>query len=276
MMKMSPMIRESGGPSTSPTAANGVVLSPWVSWSPQEYLADYYRFVEPDEIETIRFISQASRRLKEPANILVFGCGPTLHHVFPIAPYASEIHLADYLPGNLDQIRAWIEQRAPYHDWSAFVRYTLQCEGVAEPDHDDVSSREAMVRRKITRLFQADAGDFNPLGCDGRQFYPVVVSCYCADSATDNKDTWHHYMSNISSMVTEEGFFVTAALRKANYYKVGERFFPSADLDERDLRAFLDQVLGHEVAVETHELPSHEALGYTGIVLGHAVKRASR
>jgi hypothetical protein len=89
-----------------------------------------------------------------------------------------------------------------------------------------------MVRRKITRLFQADAGDFNPLGCDGREFYPVVVSCYCADSATDN--------------------------------------------DERDLRAFLDQVLGHEVAVETHELPSHEALGYTGIVLGHAVKRASR
>ena len=74
MMNMSPMTRESGAPSTSPTAATGVVLSPWVSWSPQEYLADYYRFVEPDEIETIRFISQASRRLKEPANILVFGC----------------------------------------------------------------------------------------------------------------------------------------------------------------------------------------------------------
>ena len=229
MMKMSPMIRESGVPSTSLTAANGVVLSPWDSWSPQEYLADYYRFVEPDEIETIRFISQVSRRLKEPANTLVFGCGPTLHHVFPIAPFASEIHLADYLPRNLDEIRAWIERRAPYHDWSAFVRYTLQCEGVAEPSHDDISSREEMVRRKITRLFQADAGDFDPLGCDGRQSYPVVVSCYCADSATDNKDTWRRYMANISSMVTEEGFFVTAALREANYYKVGERFFPSAD-----------------------------------------------
>jgi hypothetical protein len=76
-------------------------------------------------------------------------------------------------------------------------------------------------------------------------------------------------------MVAEEGFFVTAALRRANYYKVGERLFPSADVDERDLRAFLDQELGHEVAIETHVLPSHEPLGYTGIVLGHAVKRAS-
>ena len=92
MMKMSldPGIRR---PSTSPTAVNGVVLSSWVSWSPQEYLADYYRFVEPDEIETIRFIWPASRRLKVPANILVFGCRPTLHHVFPIAPYASEISI---------------------------------------------------------------------------------------------------------------------------------------------------------------------------------------
>jgi hypothetical protein len=130
---MTPTIREPGVPSASATAAAGVVLSPWDSWSPQEYLADYYRFVEPDEIETIRFISQASMRLKVPANILVFGCGPTLHHVFPIAPYASEIHLADYLPGNLDQIRAWIEQRAPYHDWSAFVRYTCSAKAWQSP-----------------------------------------------------------------------------------------------------------------------------------------------
>ena len=274
MTTMTPTIREPGVPSASATAA-GVVLSPWDSWSPQDYLADYYRIVEPDEIETIRFISQVSRRLKEPANILVFGCGPTLHHVFPIAPYASEIHLADYLPTNLDEIRAWIEQRAPYHDWSAFVRYTLQCEGVAEPDHDDVVAREEMVRRKITRLVQADAGDFDPLGCNGRESYPVVVSCYCADSATDNKDIWRRYMANISSMVAMEGFFVTAALRRATYYKVGERYFPSADVDERDLRAFLDQELGHEVVIEAHVLPSHEALGYAGIVLGHAVKRAS-
>jgi len=273
MNMTSATILESLTPSAPTPVPNVMVFSKWDSWSPTSYLADYYRFVEPDEIETIRFISGSSRRLREPCPILVFGCGPTLHHVFPIAPYASEIHLADLLPENLEEISAWIERRDPFHDWSAFVRYTLQCEGVDEPSNDDVVGREELVRHKITRLIQADAGNLDPLGRDHRASYPVVVSCYCADSATDDKSTWRRYLSNISSMVANEGFFITAALRNARYYKVGEKYFPSADVDESDLVTFLHQVLGQEVVVEAHGLPSHEPLGYTGIALGHAVKR---
>jgi hypothetical protein len=251
------------------------VHSPWDHWSPRDYLSDYYRFVEPDEIATIRFVAEAARRMTEPSPVLVFGCGPTLHHVFAIAPYASAIHLADYLPTNLEEISAWLERRPPFHDWSAFVRYTLQCEGVVDPSSEDVAFREEMVRVKVRRLVQADAGDIDPLQRDGRAFYPAVVSCYCADSATDDKAEWYRYMSNIASMVSNEGVFITAALRKAKFYRVGERRFPSADVDESDLRSFLDQAFGREIVVEAHALPSHEAWGYTGIVLGHAVKRPS-
>lgn len=37
------------------------------------------------------------------------GCGPTVHHAFPLAPFIREIHLADYLPANLAEVRLWLD-----------------------------------------------------------------------------------------------------------------------------------------------------------------------
>ena len=102
-------------------------------WVPGEYLADYYGEVAPDELETIAFFVDAMRRTEPGEPVLFFGVGPTLHHVFLAAPHASEIHLADYLPGNLREIERWLAREPGAHDWRPFVRYTLQCEGIASP-----------------------------------------------------------------------------------------------------------------------------------------------
>ncbi|MDQ3411705.1 MAG: NNMT/PNMT/TEMT family class I SAM-dependent methyltransferase [Chloroflexota bacterium] len=259
--------------SDAPIVPDTTIFSSWDEWSPRDYLADYYRVVEPDEIATIRFLVETAKRFPRPGPILVFGTGPTLHHVFPLAPAASELHLTDYLPRNLDQIRAWVGRRQPCHDWRPFVRYTLQCEGVDEPTETVLGRREALVRDRITTLVTADAGHPDPLGPEHRASYPVVVSCYCADSATADKRVWRDYMTNIVSLLRPGGLFVTAALRRALRYKVGSRYFPSANIDEHDLREFLDHALGEDVMVDVRIVSEHEALGYTGIVLGSAVKR---
>jgi hypothetical protein len=94
-------------------------------WAPQEYLADYYRVVEPDERVTIAFFTDAIKQAPVGEPVLVFGAGPTLHHVFLAAPHASEIHLADYLPANLELIERWLRRDPAAHDWRAFVRYRM-------------------------------------------------------------------------------------------------------------------------------------------------------
>src|SRR5262249_9725210 len=154
-------------------------------WVPGEYLADYYRAVEPDEHETIAFFADAMRQAPDGDTVLVFGTGPTLHHVFLAAPKASEIHLADYLPANLHEIERWLQRDPAAHDWRPFVRYTLQCEGVTAPTDEDVARREDLTRAKITRLLEVDARRPVPLG----RCYPTVISAYCADSATDDRET---------------------------------------------------------------------------------------
>jgi len=64
---------------------------------------------------------------------------------------------------------------------------------------------------------------------------------------------------------------VTAALRRCRGYVVGDKRFPSADVGEEDLRDVL--AARFDAAVEVRELEGHEAQGYSGIVLAHAVCR---
>ena len=83
---------------------------------PREYLADYYSAVEPDERQTIAFFVDAMKEAEPDEPVLFFGVGPTLHHVFLAADKASEIHLGDYLPANLEEIERWIGREPDAHD----------------------------------------------------------------------------------------------------------------------------------------------------------------
>jgi NNMT/PNMT/TEMT family len=236
-------------------------------WVPREYLADYYSLVEPDERQTIAFFVDAMKEAEPGRPVLFFGTGPTLHHVFLAAPRASEIHLADYLPANLGEIERWRARDPAAHDWRAFVRYTLECEGVADPSEEDVARREELTRSKITRLLEVDGR--RPVPVD--QAYATVISAYCADSATDDRATWETFMANITALVGPGGLFLTAALRRCTAYVVGDKRFPSANVDEHDMRHVLAR--GFSPRVQVRELEGHEAQGYSGVVLARARRR---
>jgi NNMT/PNMT/TEMT family len=237
-------------------------------WVPREYLADYYRVVEPDERETIAFFADAMKAAPVGEAVLVFGAGPTLHHVFLAAPKASEIHLADYLPANLEEIERWRAGDPAAHDWRAFVRYTLECEGLTAATDADVTRREELTRSKITRLLQVDAR--RPVPLDRR--YATVISAYCADSATDDRAAWEVLMANITGLVGPGGLFITAALRRCRSYLVADKRFPSANVDEHDMRRVLAP--GFSPRVQVCDLEGHNAQGYSSVVLAHARRRA--
>jgi hypothetical protein len=242
-------------------------------WVPREYLRDYYSTVEPDERRTIAFFVDAMREVRTGEPVLFFGAGPTLHHVFLAANKASEIHLGDYLPANLREIEGWIGGDADAHDWRPFVRYTLECEGLALPTEADIVEREDLTRAKITRLLEVDARRADPL--NGRQTvsYGTVISAYCADSATADRGTWETYMKRIAGLVRPGGTFITAALRRSRGYHVGGKIFPSADVDENDLRAVLEPCFARDdLAIAVCELPGC-SLGYSSIVLARARRR---
>lgn len=208
-----------------------------VDWSARAYLSEYYATVEPDERCTLAFLADAARGLAPARSILIFGAGPTLHHVFPFAAKARAIDITDVLPANLDEIDRWIAADPAAHDWRPFIRHVLRAEGASVSDAA-VAGREAQARLRIRRLWPSDLRD--PLSlAPARLAHDVVVSAYCADSATDDLATWALYMHRIAGLVRPGGSLVIAALLHSRGYRVGGRLFPSADVGEEDMRALL-------------------------------------
>jgi hypothetical protein len=231
-------------------------------WDPRRYLADYYAAVEPDERHTIAYLVGIADGLPPAQSVLVFGAGPTVHHAVPFALRARVIDLSDFLPDNLLEIERWIARQAGAHDWRPFVQHALTCAGEAADDRA-VVEREAQTRARIGRLLPSDLRRAAPLG-DEPSGYDVVVSTYCADSATDDKATWALYMARIATLVRPGGLLVVAALRRCRGYRVGGRTFPSANIDEADLRQVLSP-LTDALDVQARLLP--ERHGYSGILL---------
>ncbi|MFO1144859.1 MAG: guanitoxin biosynthesis pre-guanitoxin forming N-methyltransferase GntF [Amaricoccus sp.] len=241
-------------------------------WDPHRYLADYYGKLEDDERHTIAFLVGSARGLPPGQRVLVFGAGPTLHHAFPFADCARTIDLSDVLACNLREIERWIGDGPDAHDWSPFVRHALACAGAATDDAA-VAAREAALRRRIGRLVLADLRRCEPIGA-GAPTWDVVVTAYCADSATPERETWALYMQRIAKLVRPGGLLVVAALRRCRGYRVGGQTFPSANIDESDVRRVLDPMTD-DLHVEARLLPGQAHHGYDGILLASGRRRAA-
>ena len=261
--------RSGRGMSLAADPSGGPFASFEHDWAPRTYLVEYFSDVEPDEHAAIAFFRQAMRHVEPGEPMLFFGAGPTLSGVFLAAPHASEIHLADYLPANLREVRRWRDDDPDAHDWTPFVRYTLRCEGIADPTPSQVRARERLTRQRITRLLRCDVRQPDPLGPGGQPAYATVVSPFCADSITDDRAAWRTYLRRIAGLVRPGGALLLAALHRAAWYQVGGLRFPSADIDADDIRDVLEPAF--EVAdIQTRPVPGCVALGYSGIVLARA------
>jgi hypothetical protein len=231
-------------------------MSAFERWDPAAYLRHYYAAVADDEDATLRFLMQELAGSGPADSALDFGAGPTLHHLLPLAPLVRRIDVADVLPGNLAEIRRWLAGRAGAHDWSAFTRAVLACEG-RRSDAAAVAEREALLRRRVARLLHGDAAAPQPLGAAG---------------ATADKPTCRRYLRHIAGLLAPGGLLLVACLRRCTAYHVGARSYPCAGVDEDDLQDwFADPDLGLRLRrLEVAPVPRQRHLGYAGIVLAAA------
>jgi hypothetical protein len=249
----------------------------WSEWKPGSYLQEYYASVMPDERYAMEFLVEATRHLPEIPVALDFGCGPTVHHLFPLVPKVAEFHLAEYLESNRSEVERWLSCKSD-HDWLPFAIETLKLEdgaGSASGIEESVArSREQMVRERVTAVTHGDAGDVNPLGEEKRDFYPLVTSHYCAEGATNDKATWRRYMTNIASLVASGGTLILSACGAANFYCVGEHRFPCAGVSAQDVLAALQEDGFGDIDLRIRLVPDHSEQGYGSVIFASAVKGA--
>jgi len=254
---------------------------PFDAWHPREYLADYYTRVDEDEAHTLAFLVQQLRRRGRVApRALALGVGPTVHHLLALAPWAESIDAADYLDGNLREVRRWLRGEPGAHDWSPFATQVLACEGTPRVDAAAMRARQALVRRRVARLLRGDASRDPAIAgaWPGVAGYDLVMSCYCAESATADPMTWRRYMRHILALLRPGGLLLMAALRRCRGYTVRGQVFPAAGIDEGDIACLLDDLAFDDPrrrVLHARHLAAGPLHGYEGIVLLACERRAA-
>lgn len=190
------------------------------------YLRTYYSG-EPtvDEIQLSRFLVREAKGLPR-GKYLELGCGPTLHHVFPIAPHVREIHLLDYLDENLAEVTAW-QRRAPgAHDWRRFTAMSLRDAG-DDDGAEAVAQREALVRSRITRIGKCNLMQATPAA--DRNAYAAVGCFYVAEEVGISPEAWRQVMQRVADYVAPGGTLLMAALANMTSYHVASVSGPGSD-----------------------------------------------
>ncbi len=252
--------------------SNNIQYSSWDEWNAKTYLETYFSNIGPDSFKTLQFIiSELKKNVKKPVNtILDFGAGPTIFASTIITPFTKEIHIADYLKTNLDEINGWLERKKTAFNWIPFIKCVLKIEGIA-PTKKNSSHRSQELRKKIKKLIKCDASLSNPLGKEIK--YPIVITTFCPDSATSSKEIWEIYMRNISSLVQKNGIFFVTALRNCSFYKSGDQFFPCANINEKNLYDVLlkNGYKKNNILIKIYTVPECSDEGFSSIMCARAI-----
>ena len=251
-------------------------FSHWDSWSPTEYLKNYFSKLGQESFEHLKFLVRELKKFEGTAKkrILDFGSGPTIFAGLAAVPYASEIHMCDFLECNLDEIRKWFSRKDGAFNWQFYTEEILKIE-CQEICPENAVKRVQDLRRKTTGIFLADASFTHPVLTSKPTRYPIVISSFCAESATHSRNVWQMYMKNIFNTVEDSGSLLVAALRNCRFYRSGKKIFPSANINEHNLKDVLEEggFDMNNLVIEVKEVPQCAKDGFTQIILAHAIKK---
>lgn len=244
---------------------------PYRAFDPRAYLRQYYTTpdVAGDERAVFHRLTDLVRRVGEFSTAIDVGCGPTLHHAFPLAPHAREVHLADYLPGNLAEVRRWLDGAPGAHDWNPYFRGVLRIEGTPE---ERLAGRAAELRRKVTALKHCDLRRPDPLG--DRATYDLVTSFFTAECMTGERAEWEAALGRLLGLVGPGGTVFLAALRDSTRYAVLGHWFPTVPVTEADFPPLLARhgFRSETIVAEGVAVPDWADEGFDGICVVSGTK----
>lgn len=251
---------------------NPGITRDWSLFEPRSYLNEYYGDIGPENLALMGFFTRAFRVIPVGGTMLEFGGGPTVYSLITAASQVDEIHFCDYLESNLEEVRKYLRGSPRSFDWRPFVETALMLEFGRKCSVQELLQREAEIRRRVTRVMHCDASLASPLP-GMRNVYDIVVSNFCAESATDDLPQWRKFVRNIASLLRPGGKLIMSALKGARYYTVGRRKFPAVDINEHDLAQVLLEVGcdRNSIVIETvsGDRPTRK---YQGLMLALATK----
>lgn len=245
----------------------------FATFNPRDYLKEYYSKIGLENYSLLKFFARAYKNFNRRVTILELGGGPTVYQLISAAEVAAEIHFADYLDSNLDEVRKWVRGDKDAFDWRPFIKEALIQEERDSVNQNKIVEREKIIKQKITKFLHCDVFNSNPMGSAYKKFYDVVSVNFVAESITAHYGKWKEAMQNIVSTLKKGGVLIITALIGAEFYLVGNKRFPAVPITEKDIRRVLkelkfakDPELVVTIPAETDERDPTGYQGYKGLI----------
>lgn len=244
-------------------------------FDPRQYLHQYYSLPHLAQDDAALFgVLTAWLRAgnRQFARALDFGCGPTLHNSFALAPWSAQIDLADYLPGNLAEIRLWLEERPDCHQWDSLLEGVLECEGTPR---ERLRERKSAYRSRVREVFPCDLRMDPPI-TKGDRRYDLVTSFFCAECVAGSVAEWEDFLGRIINLVAPGGDVFFALVRDCARYRVLGEWFASVPVTELDVQRVLMRhgFLSNAIETTVIDAPDWADAGFHQIVAVGARRRA--
>ena len=240
------------------------------AFNPKEYLQECYDGPDEEHIFNIEFLAEAVQPLPADLMVLEVGAGPTLLSAAVVAPHAREIHICDYVPANLDEIRRWLNRQSDAFDWRPFISVALTKEGGLNSD-DAVEQRADEMRCKITQLRHCDVLQRAPLGECAEQ-YDLVLAPHCTDVAAATRSQWGQIMHNVSTLVKPGGRLFVAVTTGSIINTVGSKVFACVDLTDQDIYEGFCAAGFNPQSYRLAKIPADNKYEFTGVCYAIAQK----
>lgn len=221
-------------------------------FGPIAYLNEYFQEVDQTNHNVMQFIVETTKHYRaqlENAKLLNFGCGPAVDTMMSFAPLCAEIHMSDYVAGNLAEVERWVNQAPNAFNWEIFLRRALSLEsGNSVPDEAiapaNINARMDLMRQKMTQFLIGDAAQAHPLGEAAAASYDVLSLFFCLEAAATSIEQWREMVKNVSSLLKPNGLLVwVMTAKQSKAYYVGDELFNIVPLKQNDIETALDGII---------------------------------
>lgn len=254
--------------STANVTANVTANADWNAFNSREYLEMWYTHPTPEITATLDFLRKAYLQVSPNARVLDVCCGPTIYQYMAAAPRVAEIHGADFLEQNLDEIRRWRNSAPDGHTWDYILAEALRLEGLNPPTQADIDGRAAAIRQKLTHLAWCDVRQPHIFGEPTGRVYDVVSNCYGTDVVASTVEEWDAYLGNCCAVLKPGGLLIMTLIKEAQWWPSGDLIMPAVALNETHVVEALTKLgfIPGSIETFTETVDDASEVGYSDII----------
>jgi hypothetical protein len=241
------------------------------------YLDTYYSCnPSEDEREISKFMIEELRRLSRKFDQYIeLGCGGTLHHSIPIAPWVDSIVLTDYLHDAREEVELWRTAHPSAFSWDHYISKSLEHEGVATDSHA-IAERRNQIQSKIISIESCDVRRMPAVSCEFG-CNSVWGMFFVAAEVGGDLEGWAEVMRCVAETIPRGGHLFMSALRGMSEYVLKSadgsdfRHIKCAAVDESHYMDLLPKLGFANPSVKAH-LIANPDVHIPGVVMVSATK----